>query len=549
MLEAGCPIQGPEADGHSIQMNTVRVCNTCGDIGNECFLAICDRCNDGAKHTYCMRVMLDKVPEDDWMCDDCVQMEEPEKQSHDKCNMIAENWDSKYKNTAESPLTDFESILVTKEGSTETPKASNSFRNTLHRRNNSVRGLDNEKMKPAGETSSFVDCSSSDCSPKSQTGPEISPVSLAKSATEFKRINQRCDDAPAKKQLIVIETSDREFIKSVLFSRNRSDRSNVVFSKVHMSQDEKQKSCVRRDYSTESDYSDKSRNSDHDLKDESHSDSKDLDQTIHCYCNRKHYESAEVKRNRELHKIQRSANQSDEFSESSFNSKVGDVNNVGPTVTSLGERLYMRELLKVISKEAVPDIFYSWKGGFEFQTSRELPDFRDGILAHLSIRASIFVNEVVNKFPRKILLEEVPWRSIWPTEFLETSASDDDIALYFFVEDQESYRRSCRTLLKSMIKNDIAFKGNIDGTELFIFSSNLLPEKFQRLNRLFFLWGVLRGGEATWKEYVPSPKKIRISNLDENEHQFKECKPQMDPKLLQVGRGNDTDHVMVDKNN
>lgn len=70
---------------------------------------------------------------------------------------------------------------------------------------------------------------------------------------------------------------------------------------------------------------------------------------------------AEVKRNRELHKIQRSANQSDEFSESSFNSKVGDVNNVGPTVTSLGERLYMRELLKVISKEAVPDIFYSWK--------------------------------------------------------------------------------------------------------------------------------------------------------------------------------------------
>lgn len=215
-------------------------------------------------------------------------------------------------------------------------------------------------------------------------------------ATESKRRNQHCDDAAAKKQLFVIETSDREFIKSVLFRSNRSDRSNVAFSKVHMSRDEKQKNCVRRDYSTESDYSNESRNSDHDLKDESHSDSKGLDQTFHCYRNGKHYESgttsnflfsvaeivynlifpysfsfiyfpiscnclAEVNRNRELHKTQRSAKQSDEFSESSFNSKVGDVNNVGPTITSLEERLYMRELLKAISKEAVPDIFYSWK--------------------------------------------------------------------------------------------------------------------------------------------------------------------------------------------
>lgn len=31
-----------------------------------------------------------------------------------------------------------------------------------------------------------------------------------------------------------------------------------------------------------------------------------------------------------------------------------------------------------------------------------------------------------------------------------------------------------------MMKNDLALKGNLDGVELLIFSSNILPEKTQR---------------------------------------------------------------------
>lgn len=45
-----------------------------------------------------------------------------------------------------------------------------------------------------------------------------------------------------------------------------------------------------------------------------------------------------------------------------------------------------------------------------------------------------------------------------------------------------SYERHYRSLLDHMIKNDLALKGNLDGAELLIFSSNQLPESSQRKN-------------------------------------------------------------------
>ncbi|WVZ22853.1 hypothetical protein V8G54_001397, partial [Vigna mungo] len=52
------------------------VCDICGDAGNEEDLAICNKCTDGAEHIYCMRDMLEKVPEGDWwMCEDCKKSE------------------------------------------------------------------------------------------------------------------------------------------------------------------------------------------------------------------------------------------------------------------------------------------------------------------------------------------------------------------------------------------------------------------------------------------------------------------------------------------
>ncbi|EMS56098.1 Tyrosine-protein kinase BAZ1B [Triticum urartu] len=49
----------------------VKVCDVCGNVGEEKKLAVCSRCNDGAVHIYCMLVMLQEVPERRWLCDEC----------------------------------------------------------------------------------------------------------------------------------------------------------------------------------------------------------------------------------------------------------------------------------------------------------------------------------------------------------------------------------------------------------------------------------------------------------------------------------------------
>ncbi|RCV18450.1 hypothetical protein SETIT_3G301800v2 [Setaria italica] len=49
----------------------VNVCDICGDVGVEDKLAICSRCNDGAEHTYCMKVKIEEVPVGEWLCEEC----------------------------------------------------------------------------------------------------------------------------------------------------------------------------------------------------------------------------------------------------------------------------------------------------------------------------------------------------------------------------------------------------------------------------------------------------------------------------------------------
>ncbi|XP_051186861.1 ASI1-immunoprecipitated protein 2 isoform X2 [Lolium perenne] len=53
------------------EVEDVKVCDICGDVGDEEKLAVCNRCNDGAEHIYCMQVMMEKVPEVEWFCEEC----------------------------------------------------------------------------------------------------------------------------------------------------------------------------------------------------------------------------------------------------------------------------------------------------------------------------------------------------------------------------------------------------------------------------------------------------------------------------------------------
>lgn len=77
------------------------------------------------------------------------------------------------------------------------------------------------------------------------------------------------------------------------------------------------------------------------------------------------------------------------------------------------------------------------RGGFEVLRSGKVPDLCDGVQAHLSTCASPKVLEAANKFPHKVLLNEVPRMSMWPAQFQESGVKEDNIGLYFFAKDFE----------------------------------------------------------------------------------------------------------------
>ncbi|KAG8649945.1 hypothetical protein MANES_08G161100v8 [Manihot esculenta] len=141
----------------------------------------------------------------------------------------------------------------------------------------------------------------------------------------------------------------------------------------------------------------------------------------------------------------------------------------------------------------IPDHEFIWQGAFEVHRGGKLLDLYGVFQAHLSTCASPKVLEVVNQFPEKIMVDEVPRLSTWPRQFHDNGTKEDNIALYFFAKDIESYEKSYKNLLDNMIKRDLALKGYFDGVEFLIFPSTQLPENSQRWNMLFFLWGVFRG--------------------------------------------------------
>jgi hypothetical protein len=160
-------------------------------------------------------------------------------------------------------------------------------------------------------------------------------------------------------------------------------------------------------------------------------------------------------------------------------------------------------LLKTL---AIPELEYVWQGNFEVRSSGKSPNLCAGFQAHLSSCASPRVLEAVNKFPHKIILSEVPRLSTWPLQFQENGVKEDNIALYFFAEDLDSFEKSYKILLEDMMRNDLALKAIIDGVELLIFPSNQLPEHSQRWNMLYYMWGVFRGKRPS----STAPKQLCI---------------------------------------
>ncbi|KAJ0046825.1 hypothetical protein Pint_05165 [Pistacia integerrima] len=64
------------SDSAEIEVSTVPIPDITIYAGREDLLAICSTCSDGAEHIYCMREKLNKIPEGDWMCEECILNEE-----------------------------------------------------------------------------------------------------------------------------------------------------------------------------------------------------------------------------------------------------------------------------------------------------------------------------------------------------------------------------------------------------------------------------------------------------------------------------------------
>ncbi|KAL5206314.1 hypothetical protein ABZP36_034523 [Zizania latifolia] len=161
----------------------------------------------------------------------------------------------------------------------------------------------------------------------------------------------------------------------------------------------------------------------------------------------------------------------------------------------------------------VPELDFIWQGGFELWRTGRSPELCDGFQAHLSCSASPKVLEVAKKFPSKVQLEELPRQNSWPTQFKENGPSYENIGLFFFARDTDSYENHYSKLVENMLKNDLALRGNIETAELLIFPSNILSKKFQRWNMFYFLWGVLR---IRKKDHMHIPSDVPISTCEPN---------------------------------
>ncbi|XP_011624581.1 uncharacterized protein LOC18437469 isoform X1 [Amborella trichopoda] len=82
------PVSESEHSGSDLVEDDVKVCDICGDTGREDLLAICSRCSDGAEHTYCMQIMLDKLPEGEWLCEECKLKEQAENKKPNKIGTL-----------------------------------------------------------------------------------------------------------------------------------------------------------------------------------------------------------------------------------------------------------------------------------------------------------------------------------------------------------------------------------------------------------------------------------------------------------------------------
>ncbi|XP_010549857.1 PREDICTED: uncharacterized protein LOC104820905 isoform X2 [Tarenaya hassleriana] len=559
-----------ESDDSEMVEHDVKVCDICGDAGREDLLAICSRCSDGAEHTYCMREMIDEVPEGDWLCEECKFAEEAEQQKLEAKknretgpNLNAQTSDKRCAEKAEAAL-DVKRQAV--EGPTGSPKKSILPRIAALSREPSFKALDKPKRTLVHQTS-FTSLSSDDAESTHSTDSQFQSTKVGESS-----INEKDEPSSVSRPTegltshATVNTPDatprsREFRemgeKSKEVFINRSRASLPSGSKGLASQKEGQTaepidtSCASEsDPSTTKKFREdinkgnrlraavdaalrkkpnfgKNRGSqlpDGSLVSNMDSSCDKTSQSQLPLKTTKNSMSSEGPQGGELNlKIisdpykQAIATNGKQLpfsaADAMYSPRSADLEVNFPSVKPVMRDWPLVPTIVLPKTSAIPEHEYIWQGDLEVQSSRNLLEMHSGIQAHLSTLASPKVREMVNKFLGKVPLNEVPRLSTWPAQFRDTGAKEDHIALFFFAKDIESYEKNYKPLVVNMIKKDLALKGNLGSVELLIFASNQLPRHCQRWNMLFFLWGVFRGRKESSSNPLNNPSLPPTSNV------------------------------------
>ncbi|XP_062203901.1 LOW QUALITY PROTEIN: ASI1-immunoprecipitated protein 2-like [Phragmites australis] len=594
-----------------------KICDICGDVGEEKKLAVCSRCNNGAEHIYCMRVMVQEVPDVGWLCEACQSEVEIErknnkleksqvkigaskgqstegklnkpasdanirssfknevevmyagsksqkKRNHDNCpatqrkeaeacvtSLIRQNLPepggvSIEAGSRKRVLSRGSSFKFDTEkgkhaiGQVPTSLASNAMRNKaqlLHGPLSKSVSFNNSKIPKVKQLGSEVPLKPKHLKePSSCIRKQVGPMNILATSTSF--IKPNFGDPATKAKAPTKPLAEETRVMNPPMSRNvKNNRGTSIFGCPSVSAslaapisslaESAGQHLTKGNNMVESNY----------LSFIHGQDSQNLG-----HSEQKKPHIAKTPGSITLSGVERSAgifgpdaqrkavqipypsHQDNKLNNPCPKLEVKDYDPIctirtsvdSPTISDLGVKTLAFSSqdfspgYEQIASTA-PELNYVWQGGFELWRTGQLPELCDGLQAHISCSASPKLLEVAKKFPSKIKLEKLPRQSIWPSQFQENCPAHDSIGLFFFARDTQSYENYYSKLVESIMKDDLALRGNIETAELLIFASSTLPKNFQRWNMFYFLWGVFRVRREDLLNLPPGVPKLAFS--------------------------------------
>ncbi|KAH0757072.1 hypothetical protein KY290_020565 [Solanum tuberosum] len=131
----------------------------------------------------------------------------------------------------------------------------------------------------------------------------------------------------------------------------------------------------------------------------------------------------------------------------------------------------------------------------------------DGVVAHLSDKASQSVSEKAKLLQLHLHFEMVSKDDLWPKYFNTPAATVDDIELFFFPSEAR-HQDIFDSMVQDMIGGEHALRALTPYGELLVFTSTELPLRHWRYQQKRYLWGIFR-------ETQGSSSRLLVPNMNQ----------------------------------